>query len=182
MDTKKLATIPPAAGGRSHGRGNVPRLGVGYTFAHSVVDDHGRLAYSEPLPDEKAPTVVAFTIRALQYYREYGITHIQEIMTDNHPGYTHSLRFRALPRGRGIKHLTIKPHKPSTERQCGTLPPNPQTQMGQPASPAQRRNRNPGPPRLPPLLPQPPTPHQPPIFQTSGPPPFPNRKGGAGSG
>ena len=78
----------------------------------SVVDDHSRLAYSEALPDEKAPTVVGFTIRALQYYRECGITHIQEMMTGNHPGYTHSLGFKALLGGRGIKHLTIKPHNP----------------------------------------------------------------------
>ena len=78
----------------------------------SVVDDHTRLAYSEALPDEKAPTVVGFTIRALEFYREYGITHIQELMTDNHWSYTKSLRFKALLRGRGIKHLTIKPYNP----------------------------------------------------------------------
>ena len=78
----------------------------------SVVDDYTRLAYSEALPDEKAPTVVAFTIRALQFYREYGITHIQELMTDNHWSYTKSLRFKALLALRGIKHLTIKPQNP----------------------------------------------------------------------
>ena len=127
MDVKKLATIPPGGGWPVHGRGNVAKLGVGWTLAHSVVDDHTRLAYSEPLPDEKAPTVVAFTIRALQFYREYGITHIQEIMTDNHPGYTHSLAFKALLRGRGIKHLTIKPQNPQqngkAERYHQTLKP-----------------------------------------------------------
>ena len=96
MDVKKLATIPPGGGWPVHGRENVTRQGVGWTFVHSVVDDHTRLAYSEALPDEKAPTFVGFTIRALQFYREYGITHIQELMTDNHPGYTHNLRFKAL--------------------------------------------------------------------------------------
>ena len=112
MDVKKLATIPPGGGWPVHGRGNVAKLGVGWTLAHSVVDDHTRLAYSEPLPDEKAPTVVAFTIRALQFYRECGIPHIQEMMTDNHPCYTHSLRFKALLTLQGIKHLTIKPYNP----------------------------------------------------------------------
>ena len=41
-------------------------------------------------------------------------------MTDNHPGYTLSLGFKALLTLRGIKHLTIKALQPSTERQCGT--------------------------------------------------------------
>ena len=75
---------------------------------HSV-DDYTRLAYSEPLSDEKASTVVGFTIRALEFYWECGITHVEEVMTDNHWSYTHSLGFKALLRGRGIKHLTIKP-------------------------------------------------------------------------
>ena len=93
----------------------------------SVVDDHTRLAYSEPLSDEKAPTVVGFTIRALQFYREYGITHIQEIMTDNHPGYTHSLAFQSPPHASGDQapdHQTPKPPtKRQTERYYQTLKP-----------------------------------------------------------
>ena len=79
-----------------HGRGNVAQQGVGYVFVHSIVDDHTRLAYSEPLPDEKAPTVVGFLTRALENYRQHGIPHIRAIMTDNHLSYKRSLLFKAL--------------------------------------------------------------------------------------
>ena len=44
MDVKKLSSIRPAGG-------------AGWTFAHSIVDDYTRLAYSEPLSDEKGTTV-----------------------------------------------------------------------------------------------------------------------------
>ena len=36
---------------------------MGYEFAHSIVDDNSRLAYSELHPDERAATVAAFTQR-----------------------------------------------------------------------------------------------------------------------
>lgn len=49
---------------------HVAQQGVGYTFAPSVVDDFTRLAYSEPLSDEKAAAVVGFIIRALRFYRQ----------------------------------------------------------------------------------------------------------------
>lgn len=58
MDVKKLGRIPDGGGWRAHGRVNVdrdPAKGPGYDYVHSLVDDHSRLAYSEILPDEKAP-------------------------------------------------------------------------------------------------------------------------------
>ena len=154
MDMKKLATVPPAAGGWRTGGETSPGSGWAARSRASVVDDHSRLAYSEALPDEKAPTVVGFTIRALQFYREYGITHIGELMTDNHPGYIHSLGFKALLTGRGIKRLTIKPYNPQrngkVERYRQTLKPkwaNRQARLNE-----ETRTR---------ALPEPPTPHQP---------------------
>jgi hypothetical protein len=39
--------------------------GAGHEFAHSIVDDCSRLAYSELHDDERADTVTAFTERAL---------------------------------------------------------------------------------------------------------------------
>ena len=54
--------------------------GAGWTFVHSIVDDYTRIAHSEPLPDEKAATVAAFTARALDDFRRNGITDIAEIM------------------------------------------------------------------------------------------------------
>ena len=112
MDTKKIAAIPPGGGWAVHGRGNVAQRGVGYVFVHSIVDDYTRLAYSEPLPDEKAPTVVGFLTRALENLRQHGIRQVRAIMTDNHPGYKRSLLFQALLERHGIKHITIKPPCP----------------------------------------------------------------------
>ena len=70
MDVKKLSSIPPGGGWKIHGRGNAPAGGAGWTFAHSIVDDYTRLAYSEPLPDGKGTTVAAFTARALAAFRQ----------------------------------------------------------------------------------------------------------------
>ena len=82
----------------------------------SVVDDFTRLACSEVLPDEKAPTVVGFAIRALEFYRECGITHVEEVMTDNHP------------------HSPLKPEEPSN------FPPGGENGGGS-AGPARRARR-----------------------------------------
>ncbi len=56
--------------------GQRSRRGAGWTFVHSIVDDYTRLAYSEPLPDEKGTTVAAFTARALNNFHQKSITHI----------------------------------------------------------------------------------------------------------
>jgi hypothetical protein len=45
---------------------------VGYEIAHSIIDDHSRLAYTELHCDEKATTVAAFLDRALQFYAVTG--------------------------------------------------------------------------------------------------------------
>ena len=79
---------------------------------HSIVDDYTRIAYTEPLPDEKGTTVAEFTARALDDFREKGITDIAEIMTDNHWSYTRSRAFADLLARHGIRHITIKPYHP----------------------------------------------------------------------
>ena len=89
------------------------RAGVGYDYAHAVVDDHSRLAYAELLPDERADTVVAFTERALAFFAAYGIR-AKRLMTDNAWCYTHSREFRELLARRAIKHLTTQPYRPRT--------------------------------------------------------------------
>ena len=119
---------PPAEDGRCTGGETSPNWEWATRSRASVVDDHNRLAYSEALPDEKAPTVVGFAIRALEFYRQCGVTHIEELMTDNHWIYTHSLAFKALLTLQGIKHLTIKPQNPQqngkAERYHQTLKPS----------------------------------------------------------
>jgi hypothetical protein len=84
MDVKKLGRIPDGGGWRIHGRG-IPQTDQrpGLDYAHSLVDDHSRLAYSEILPDEKGTTCAAFLAGAIDYFAAHGITHIEELMTDN---------------------------------------------------------------------------------------------------
>ena len=117
MDVKKLARIPDGGGWRAHGRaaGSTSRdrsTRVGFDYVHSLIDDCSRLAYSEILPDEKAPTCAAFLARALDYFATHGITHIQRLMTDNAFAYRHGSALRDLCTTRGIRHIFIKAHCP----------------------------------------------------------------------
>jgi transposase len=64
MDTKRFARFSSpghAVTGDRHRSGADKRERVGYEFAHSIVDDHSRLAYTELHQDQRAPTVTAFT-------------------------------------------------------------------------------------------------------------------------
>jgi transposase InsO family protein len=86
---------------------------VGSEYAHAIIDDHTRLAYSELHPDERADTVVAFTRRALAWYARHGIA-AKRMMTDNAWTYTHSQHFKELLAAQGMAHLTITPRRPQT--------------------------------------------------------------------
>lgn len=88
-----------------------PSKGAGYEFAHSIVDDHSRLAYSEVHDDESAKTVVAFLERALAFYGANGIA-VKRLMSDNAWAYTNSNKLRQLLAERGIRHVLIKPYRP----------------------------------------------------------------------
>jgi transposase len=76
IDVKKLGRIHGGAGKRVTGieRNQRPKITdaagvrrgqVGWDAVHIAIDDATRLAYAEVLPDEKAPTAVAFLGRAL---------------------------------------------------------------------------------------------------------------------
>ncbi|GHH70885.1 hypothetical protein GCM10018793_05650 [Streptomyces sulfonofaciens] len=62
VDIKKLGNIPDDGGHKVLGRqaGRKTRSGTGYSYLHTAVDDHSRLAYSEIFTDEKKETAVAF--------------------------------------------------------------------------------------------------------------------------
>jgi transposase InsO family protein len=116
MDVKKIGRIPDGGGWRAHGREmgsshTRRQTRIGYDYVHSVVDDHSRLAYSEILPDEKAPTCSEFFAQALDEFAAHGIT-VTELMTDNAWSYTHSRSLAALLAESQIKHRLIKPHCP----------------------------------------------------------------------
>jgi transposase InsO family protein len=113
LDVKKLGRIPDGGGWRIHGRAARPhsrRRGPGYSFLHTAVDDHSRLAYSELLDDERKETAAAFWTRAHAYFASCGIT-VQRVLTDNGACYR-SLDFRdAL---NGIVHKRTRPYRPAT--------------------------------------------------------------------
>ena len=113
MDVKKLGRIPDGGGwkalGRAQGNRHRDHL-VGFDYVHSLVDDHSRLAYSEVLADEKGTTCAAFLGRALDYFADHGITHIEQLMTDNAWAYKWSLR--ELCAAAGIKQIFIRAHCP----------------------------------------------------------------------
>jgi transposase InsO family protein len=99
---------------------------VGWEYVHSIVDDCSRLAYSEIHDDEKAPTVTAFTRRALDWFLAHGIV-AERLMTDNAFAYIHNNTFKALLHARAIDHLRTRPYTPRTngkvERYQQTLAP-----------------------------------------------------------
>jgi transposase InsO family protein len=127
VDIMKLGNIPDGGGwritGRAVGKRNRaatkgarrdryggPRLG--YSYLHSAVDDHSRLAYTEILPDERKETATAFWIRAQAFFASAGIT-IQRVLTDNGACYK-SFLWRDTLTAAGITHKRTRPYRPQT--------------------------------------------------------------------
>ena len=114
MDVKRFARFSSpghaVTGDRSRS-GADKRERVGYELAHSVIDDHSRIAFTELHPDERAETVTAFTERALAFFRGLGIEP-RRIQTDNHFSYVKNRSLRELLAAEGISHHTIRPRTP----------------------------------------------------------------------
>ncbi|WP_329812683.1 DDE-type integrase/transposase/recombinase, partial [Streptomyces sp. GSL17-113] len=55
---------------------------IGYSYIHSAVDDHSRLAYSEIHTDERKETATGFWQRAQDFFTRHGIT-VERVLTDN---------------------------------------------------------------------------------------------------
>jgi transposase InsO family protein len=113
-DTKRFARFSSpghAVTGDRHRTGIERRQRVGYEFAHSVIDDHSRLAYTELHPDERGPTVVAFFERALAFFATYGIRP-RRLQTDNAFVYVRNTALAALLAEHRIEHRTIPPRTP----------------------------------------------------------------------
>ena len=81
LDIKKLGKID-GVGKRIHGDRSKRARGAGWEYLHVCVDDHSRLAYTEVLADEKAPTATCFLIRATAWFKRHGVT-VRRVMTDN---------------------------------------------------------------------------------------------------
>ena len=112
VDVKKLGRIPDGGGWRVHGRAARPgrKRGQGYTYLHTALDDHSRLAYSELLTDERQETAAAFWIRAAAHFASCGIT-VARVLTDNGSCY----RSRAFATALGdVTHKRTRPYRPQT--------------------------------------------------------------------
>ena len=109
MDVKRFARFD-RPGHRVTGdrylTGAEKRARVGYEFAHSIIDDHSRLAYTELHRDEQASTVTAFTARALAFFAGHAITP-RRLQTDNHFSYKRNSSLRELLHARGVHHRFI---------------------------------------------------------------------------
>ncbi|MFH8388079.1 leucine zipper domain-containing protein, partial [Kitasatospora sp. NPDC018058] len=93
VDIKKLGSIPEGGGWRTVGRtagahnkqATTDRRKsckpvIGYSYIHSAIDDHSRLAYSEVLTDERKETAAAFWRRAQAFFARHGIT-VERVLT-----------------------------------------------------------------------------------------------------
>jgi transposase InsO family protein len=85
----------------------------GYQYAHAIIDDHSRLAYVELHDDERAPTVTAFTARALAWFAAHGIR-ARRIITDGAWAYTRNRSLADLLERQGVRHLVTRPYRPQT--------------------------------------------------------------------
>lgn len=95
LDVKKIEHIPDGGGWRAHGRDSEQARAAqraqtagakgGYVYLHSAVDGFSRLAYTEPLPNEKATITVAFFSRARAFFAAHSIHRIARVVTDKAP-------------------------------------------------------------------------------------------------
>jgi transposase len=93
LDVKKVGRIPDGGGWRVHrrdcdqyravDRAKTAAARRGYIYLHSIVDGFSRLAYTEPLADDKGATAAAFLARAKAWFAAHGITHLHRVVTDN---------------------------------------------------------------------------------------------------
>jgi transposase InsO family protein len=114
VDIKKLGNIPQGGGHKMIGRqaGRKTRSGAGYSYIHTAVDDHSRLAYSEILTDEKKETAAAFWTRAQAFFASCGIT-VTRVLTDNGSCYK-SHAWRDVLAAADIVHKRTRPYRPQT--------------------------------------------------------------------
>ena len=114
MDTKRYARFERPGHAVTADRSRTGRRReLGYEFAHSIVDDHSRLAYVELHPNERAATVVGFVERALAFFDSHGIE-VSRLMTDNAFAYTKSVALAELLAARRIRHLRTRAYRPQT--------------------------------------------------------------------
>lgn len=101
----KRATTSPR-----HGKSSHPV--IGYSYLHTAIDDHSRLACTEILPDEHKETAAPFLTRAHTWYAATGIT-IERVISDNGACYR-SGPWAADCAALGITRKRTRPCRPQT--------------------------------------------------------------------
>lgn len=125
VDVKKVGRIPDGGGWRAHGKGSAKAKAaararankpsrLGYTYLHSAVDGHTRLAYTEALTDEQAATAIGFLDRAAVFFTAHGITRIERVVTHNGSCYRAADYATAVTAtfGAGDRQQRIRPYTP----------------------------------------------------------------------
>jgi len=125
VDVKKLGRIPDGGGhrvldrrtGERHARATTTTRKnnnpvIGWSYLHTALDDHSRLAYTEILPDERKDTAAAFWARAQAFFAAAGIP-IRRVLTDNGSCYKSHL-WRDTLTAAGITHKRTRPYRPQT--------------------------------------------------------------------
>ena len=122
MDIKKLARIV-GIGHRITGSRKRRKRKIGYEFLHVCIDDRSRLTYAEILPCETWHSLLGFAVRALAWFKQYGVT-VLRIMSDN-GGCYRSHAFRSFCAAIGVRQRFTRPYTPQTngkaERMIQTL-------------------------------------------------------------
>src|SRR5215208_1184253 len=95
MDTKRLTRFA-APGHWATGDRSGRHRGLGYVYAHCVVDDHSRLAYVELHGADTGAAAAVTLRRAAAWMREQGAGPTEAVMTDNAFAYRHSRQFGAV--------------------------------------------------------------------------------------
>ncbi|MGH9169080.1 MAG: IS481 family transposase, partial [Acidimicrobiia bacterium] len=116
LDVKKLGRIPAGGGHRMLGRSTETRVAkgnrrLGYDYLHAAVDDHSRVAFVEPLGDERGETCAGFLERAVEFFASCGVR-VEAVMTDEAMNYTRSEAFSGVLAAHGIRHKTTGPYRP----------------------------------------------------------------------
>ena len=129
VDVKKLGNIPDGGGWRSLGRDTGKRNSrahrdparrrvvhgrpnLGYSYLHTALNDHSRLAFTEILPDETRETAAAFLARAAAWFAAAGIT-IERVLSDNGACYR-AKTWAATCTELGIIPKRTRPYRPQT--------------------------------------------------------------------
>jgi transposase InsO family protein len=110
-DTKKLGRIVrPSHRVTGDRRDSVD--GAGWEVLHLAIDDYSRLSYTEVLADDGKESTVAFTLRAVAWFADHGIT-VERWMTDNGPAFRSKL-FRDTCAALQLRHVRTRPYRPQT--------------------------------------------------------------------